>query len=45
LPGVHGNLVAVSHIPEKSGVPLGSRGAGALKLGLPSAVRGTSAVG
>src|SRR4051794_35598136 len=32
-------------MPEKSGVPLGVRGAGALRFGLPSAVLGTPAVG
>src|SRR5712692_9408898 len=45
VPGLHGTFVAVDQIPEKSGLPSGSRGAGALRLGLPSAVRGTSAVG
>jgi hypothetical protein len=36
---------AVSQMPENSGLPSGLRGAGAARLGLPSAVRGTPAVG
>jgi hypothetical protein len=32
----------LSHTPEKSGLPLACRGAGALRLGVPSALRGTS---
>src|SRR5688572_31038394 len=32
-------------MPEKSGLPSGSRGVGAIKSGFPSAVFGTSAVG
>src|SRR5262245_12175232 len=35
----------VSHIPEKSGLPSGVRGVGAVGLAFPSAVRGTPAVG
>src|SRR5688572_28154150 len=42
---VHGIFLADCQIPEKSGRPSGSRGAGALRFGLPSAVRGTPGVG
>src|SRR6266850_8257476 len=35
----------VSHIPEKSGLPSAVRGVGAVRLGFPSGVRGTPAVG
>ncbi|PYS34419.1 MAG: hypothetical protein DMG14_29510 [Acidobacteria bacterium] len=35
----------VSQMPEKSGLPLEARGVGADKLGLPSEVVGTPAVG
>src|SRR6185369_9595987 len=34
-----------NHRPERSGLPSGARGAGALRFGLPSAVRGRPAVG
>src|SRR5688500_37139 len=34
----------LSHVPEKSGLPFGMRGAGALRSGRPSAVRGMSGV-
>ena len=43
--GVHGMIRAVCQIPEKSGFPSAKRGVGAARLGLPSAFRGTSAVG
>src|SRR5437773_5406182 len=33
----------IHHNPDRSGLPSGDRGAGAERLGLPSAVRGTSA--
>src|SRR5690349_16279554 len=33
----------LSHTPERSGFPVDWRGAGALRLGVPSALRGTSA--
>ena len=36
---------SLCHTPEKSGLPLASRGAGASRFGLPSRVRGTPAVG
>src|SRR5215204_5241064 len=37
--------LSVSQIPEKSGLPSGVRGEGADRLGFPSAVLGTPAVG
>jgi hypothetical protein len=42
---LHGIPSAVSHIPEKSGLPSRVRGVGAVRLGFPSSVRGTPAVG
>src|SRR6187549_1322595 len=33
------------HRPERSGLPSGARGAGAVRFGLPSAARGIPAVG
>jgi hypothetical protein len=36
---------ALVHIPEKSGLPSGNRGVGAAMFTLPSAFRGTPAVG
>src|SRR5215469_7793525 len=39
------SLVTHPYIPEKSGFPSGRRGAGALRLGFPSGVRGTLGVG
>src|SRR5262245_11407665 len=41
----HGRPSPVSHIPEKSTLPSGVRGVAAVRLGFPSAVRGTPAVG
>ena len=43
--GVQGIFSADCQMPEKSGLPSGSRGGGAVRFGLPSAVRGTSGVG
>src|SRR5436189_4055332 len=34
--------IRLSHTPEKSALPVACRGAGALRLGVPSALRGTS---
>src|SRR6187549_4075574 len=34
--------IRLSHTPERSGVPPGSRGAGALRSGVPAGVFGTS---
>src|SRR5688572_29249014 len=34
--------IRLSHTPERSGMPAARRGAGALRLGVPSALRGTS---
>jgi hypothetical protein len=43
--GGQGRPSAVSHIPEKSGLPPRVRGAGAVRLTFPSGARGTPAVG
>src|SRR5215510_2582171 len=43
--GGHGGASPVNHIPEKSGLPSLVRGVGADRLGFPSGVRGTPAVG
>src|SRR5439155_6807162 len=42
---LHGSRCAACHIPERSGLPSPVRGAVADRLGLPSARRGTPAVG
>src|ERR1051325_5664008 len=42
---VQGNASSVSQIPERSGLPSAIRGAGAVRLGLPSASLGIPAVG
>src|SRR3954466_12539171 len=39
------NVLSVSQMPEKSGFPSGARGVRAVRLGFPSAVFGTPAVG
>ena len=39
------SVLSVSQMPEKSGLPSGVRGVGAARLGFPSAVFGTPAVG
>src|SRR4051794_8240700 len=38
-------VLSVSQMPEKSGLPSGARGVRAVRLGFPSAVFGTPAVG
>src|SRR5215471_3618703 len=38
-------LVTHPYIPERSGFPSAKRGVGAVRLGLPSALRGTPGVG
>src|SRR5439155_1013431 len=43
--GGHGRLCSMSQIPERSGLPSGVRGAGAVRFGFPSGIRGTPAVG
>jgi hypothetical protein len=43
--GSQGTGFPVIHTPEKSGLPLLVRGAGAVKSGLPPGVRGTPGVG
>src|SRR5262245_19864658 len=43
--GGHGRLCSISQMPERSGLPSGVRGTGAVKSGFPSGVRGTPAVG
>ena len=40
-----GSKSTENHTPVRSGLPLGERGAGALRSGSPFAVRGTLAVG
>src|SRR5262245_8065415 len=40
IPVFAGPGFGIHHIPDRSGLPSGTRGAGAAKLGLPSAVRG-----
>jgi len=40
-----GSGLATCHMPVKSGLPSGVRGAGALRSGFPVAVRGVPAVG
>src|SRR5277367_2180930 len=41
----HGRAVAIVHIPDKSGLPLALRGAGAVRSGFPLLSRGTPSVG
>src|SRR5262245_32015698 len=43
--GVQAIFLPGCQMPEKSGLPSADRGGGADRLGLPSAVRGTSGVG
>src|SRR5689334_4203634 len=40
IPVFAGPGFGIHHVPDRSGLPSGTRGAGAAKLGLPSAVRG-----
>ena len=41
VPGTHGRRFEACQMAEKSGLPSGSRGVGAFRLGVPSAFRGT----
>src|SRR5262249_19110615 len=40
-----GSAVAMTQVPDRSGLPFGARGAGAERLALPSLVLGTPGVG